>query len=358
MSGVKSDIGWKDLPRVGVFCLIISHGFLRNWFHDLLTCPSWICWEFGQNSSGPRPNGWPENRWQVLDQIGIYWEFCSFCNILVQILAASYTTSSPHGIWGQKLMVDLTRKRSNLIIMIRLILTDDMGFQTFHMGNVDPSPPLRSILQQTPTPSAKWRCFSFFICQKSGVGEGRVVTGRLRGWATIQQQRGRFQLHAYQPSDETSRSIAQKPVGSSWDLLIFWWFFFLEGMKRKNPFFQTFRGARVAEVPLFLVLLSLENPEGHHNVQAAFPRVIPGTCTSCMLDLTNKRCLKAQDSKIARRLWLRPSFPCFKRPNPTMRNLHLWPHAAMENNNYTCFTIVESQNSVLPMEYFRSWEQV
>lgn len=41
-----------------------------------------------------------------------------------------------------------------------------------------------------------------------------------------------------------------------------------------------------------------------------------------------------------------------------MRNLHLWPHAAMENNNYTCFTIVESQNSVLPMEYFRSWEQV
>ena len=115
------------------------------------------------------------------------------------IEAASYTTSSPqsiqvhlrHGIWGQKLMVDLTRKRSNLIIIIRLILTDDMGFQTFHMGNVDPSPPLRSILQQTPTPSAKWRCFSFFICQKSGVGEGRaVVTGRLRGWATIQQQRG------------------------------------------------------------------------------------------------------------------------------------------------------------------------
>lgn len=109
---------------------------------------------------------------------------------------------------------------------------------------------------------------------------------------------------------------------------------------------------------LFLVLISLENPEGHHNVQAAFPRIIPGTCTSCMLDLTNKRCLKAQDSKIARRLWRRPSFPCFKRPNPTMRNLHLWPHAAMENNNYTCFTIVESQNSVSPMEYFRSWEQV
>ena len=116
-----------------------------------------------------------------------------------------------------------------------------MGFQTFHMGNVDPSPPLRSILQQTPTPSAKWRCFSFFICQKSG-GEGRVVTGRHRGRAASNQNEGDFNFMPISLGWKHQGRLPKNQLDphETVDFLMIGW--------REKTFFQTFWGARVAEV--------------------------------------------------------------------------------------------------------------
>ena len=93
---------------------------------------------------------------------------------------------------------------------------------------------------------------------------------------------------------------------------------------------------RVAKVPLFMVLIFLENPEGHHTVQGSNP-----ACTSCMLDLTGFQ---------NRRKSL-TFFPCFKRPIPQCATCNC-EHNFMKITTTPCSTMVESQNSILPMEYF------
>lgn len=85
----------------------------------------------------------------------------------------------------------------------------------------------------------------FLFSSAKSLALGRVVTG-LRGWTTSNKTR-EISTIAYQPSGWNIKVDCPK---TSWILMVCWFCgdFFFGGHEEKKPFFQTFRGARVAEV--------------------------------------------------------------------------------------------------------------